>query len=139
MRRLRDWLGVTAALVLHAAASQAQPTPALDAPPSLAACDRAAAAPHDPARPATMPGLPFEALDPADAPLCEQARRDAPEVARLPFQLARLRERAGRDAEAAALYREAASPPWRATRSRACAWCARPPGWAMRRPSRAWR
>ncbi|WP_439595129.1 tetratricopeptide repeat protein [Falsiroseomonas sp.] len=106
----RAVLALAAVLPLGAVPAWAQPAnlSGPEAMPSLVSCDRAAAAPHDPTRPAGVPGVPFEALDPADAPACEQAQREAPEVARLPFQLARLRERASRNAEAAALYRQAA-------------------------------
>ncbi len=96
---------VAAALLLSATAAQAQPAAV---PPGILACDRAAAAPHDPTRPEGVPGVLFDRLDPADAPVCEQAGREAPDIARLPFQLARLRERVGQEAEAVALYREAA-------------------------------
>lgn len=75
----------------------------------VAACDRLAAHPLDPERPAGYPGVPFDALDPAPAiTACKRALAAEPDNPRLHFELGRALLRAERHAEAATALRRSA-------------------------------
>ncbi|NDW03131.1 SEL1-like repeat protein [Jiella pacifica] len=76
----------------------------------LAECDRFAADSDDPTKPAEVAGVKAPAdIDVTKAvPACEAAHRLAPGDARMTFQLGRSYQAAGRDEDAASLYREAA-------------------------------
>ena len=76
----------------------------------LAECDRLAADSDDPSKPAEVAGVKAPGdIDVTKAlPACEAAHRLAPGDARMTFQLGRSYQAAGRDDDAARLYREAA-------------------------------
>lgn len=81
------------------------PARAADAP--VHECDRLAAHPHDVEKVAA--GVVWESLDAQLAlPACEAAAKDAPDVLRFQFQLARTLNKAGRLDEALRLYSELA-------------------------------
>ncbi|MEX6506741.1 peptidoglycan-binding protein [Jiella sp. M17.18] len=76
----------------------------------VSACDRLAADADDPVKPADVAGTKgIEEIDHARAiPACEAAHAAAPNEPRITFELGRAYAAAGRDADAARLYREAA-------------------------------
>lgn len=77
--------------------------------PSIAECDRLAAAPSDERRPSGVSGVFFSSLDAALAvPACRAAHVAAPNLPRISFQLGRSLDRAGNGTESADLYRSAA-------------------------------
>ncbi|MCE7026942.1 tetratricopeptide repeat protein [Jiella avicenniae] len=88
----------------------AAPRPGAATASVLAECDRLAADSDDPTKPAEIAGVKAPAdIDVTKAvPACEAAHRLAPGDARVTFQLGRSYQAAGRDDEAARLYREAA-------------------------------
>jgi TPR repeat protein len=74
-------------------------------PIASVACDRLAAGPADQTRPAGVPGVPTHRIDAAPAQAaCAAAHRAAPEEPRFAYQLGRVYERRGDDAEAARLW-----------------------------------
>ena len=93
---------------LGAAAAAAPPT---EPGATVGACDRLAASPLDPERPAAVAGMKFERIDPGQAvTACRAALLEQPENARLIYQLARALSRGGgSSAEAVALFRKAAA------------------------------
>ncbi|MBO0905589.1 SEL1-like repeat protein [Jiella sonneratiae] len=76
----------------------------------IADCDRLAADSDDPTKPADVAGVkgPTDIDVKQALPACEAAHRLAPDDARMTFQLGRTYQAAGRDDDAARLYREAA-------------------------------
>jgi TPR repeat protein len=91
--------GAAGLLLLAAPARAADP---------VADCDRLAAHPEDPTRPAGLPGQYLNRIPVTEASeACEAALAAAPDEPRLIFQLSRVRERQGEMAEALRLLREA--------------------------------
>jgi uncharacterized caspase-like protein/TPR repeat protein len=93
-----------------AAVPPAEGQPA-EAETAIAACDRLAAAPSDPSRPAGVVGIDFNDIDAAKAmPACRAALAAAPDNPRLLFELGRVEMKAGgADEEALSLFRKAAA------------------------------
>jgi hypothetical protein len=100
---LRTLLAVVFAVCLAPTAIAAKPI-AL-----VTECDRLAASPDDPSRPAGMDGVEFPVIDPVKAiPACRAALAASPNDPRVAFQLAVSLHRGGMLTEAYELYRRAA-------------------------------
>src|ERR1700744_4897026 len=94
----RAFLGLLTGLALFPAASWAQ-----DA--SSRACDLAAASPDDLTRPANVPGIEIDRIDPKIAlPACNAALAAAPNNARLLFEMARVLQASKDDSQAREFY-----------------------------------
>jgi TPR repeat protein len=99
----RPFLGLLTALVIVPFASRGQ-----DAP--TRACDLVAASPYDLTRPADIPGVRFDKVDPAAAlPVCEVALTADPENPRLLFQMGRILQANKDDGQARTFYEKAAA------------------------------
>jgi TonB family protein len=97
------FLGLVTGLILFPAASRAQ-----DAP--RRACDMAAASPIDSTRPAGVPGVELDKVDPKIAvPACEAALGADPENPRLLYQMGRAAYAAKDDTRARKLYERSAA------------------------------
>ena len=90
---------------------QAKPAAPTDAETAISACDRLAASPIDPTRPAGVVGLEFDELDAASAiPACRAALAAEPDNPRLQFELGRAEMKAGgADEEVLGLFRKSAA------------------------------
>jgi hypothetical protein len=90
---------------------QAKPAAPTDAESAISACDRLAASPIDPTRPAGVVGLEFDDMDATAAiPACRAALAAEPDNPRLQFELGRAEMKAGgAGEEVLGLFRKAAA------------------------------
>jgi TPR repeat protein len=76
----------------------------------IRACDLAAASSYDATRPADIPGVPFEKIDPKiSLPACEAALAAAPENPRLLFEMGRAFAASKNDSQARAFFERSAA------------------------------